>query len=92
VLVSSASSNRDERKYADPDRFDVIRDNADHIAFGNGIQSCPGQSLAKFEGFAIIEALARRVERFAIIGGPKLALNNMTRSLGSLPVRVRLAA
>ena len=44
------------------------------------------------QGFAIIEALARRVERFEITGEPKLALNNMTRSLGSLPVRVRLAA
>ena len=91
VLVSYASSNRDERKYADPDRFDVTRDNADHIAFGYGIHSCPGQGLAKFEGFAIIEALARRVERFEIIGEPKLALNNMTRSLGSLPIRVKLA-
>jgi cytochrome P450 len=92
VLVCYASSNRDERKYPDPDRFDVTRDNADHISFGYGIHSCPGQSLAKFEGFAIIEALARRVDRFEIIGEPKLALNNMTRSLGSLPVRVRLAA
>ena len=92
VLLCYASSNRDERKYADPDRFDVNRDNADHITFGYGIHSCPGQGLAKFEGFAIIEALARRVERFEIIGQPKLALNNMTRSLGSLPVRVRLAA
>jgi cytochrome P450 len=91
VLVSYASSNRDERKYADPDRFDIKRDNADHITFGYGIHSCPGQGLAKFEGFAIIAALARRVERFEIIGEPKLALNNMTRSLGSLPVRVRLA-
>ena len=91
VLVGYASSNRDERKYADPDRFDVTRDNADHIAFGYGIHSCPGQSLAKFEGFAIIGALARRVERFEIVGEPKLALNNMTRSLGSLPIRVRLA-
>jgi hypothetical protein len=42
--------------------------------------------------FAIIEALARQVDRFELIGQPKLALNNMTRSLGSLPVRVRLAA
>ena len=91
VLVSYASSNRDERKYVDPDQFDIKRDNADHIGFGYGIHSCPGQGLAKFEGFAIIEALARRVERFEITGEPKLALNNMTRSLGSLPVRVRLA-
>jgi cytochrome P450 len=91
VLVSYASSNRDERRYPDPDRFDVTRDNADHIAFGYGIHTCPGQGLAKFEGFAIIDALARRVERFEIVGQPKLALNNMTRSLGSLPVRVTLA-
>jgi cytochrome P450 len=91
VLVSYASSNRDERRYPDPDRFDVTRDNADHIAFGYGIHSCPGQGLAKFEGFAIIDALARRVERFEVVGEPKLALNNMTRSLGSLPVRVTLA-
>jgi len=32
-----ASANRDERRYPDPDRFDVTRDTQSHVAFGIGI-------------------------------------------------------
>jgi cytochrome P450 len=89
VLLLFASANRDERHYPDPDRFDVTRLAADHVSFGYGIHGCPGQGLAKMEIQAVLDALARTVERFTLRGEPERDLNNMTRALASLPVTVR---
>jgi cytochrome P450 len=44
VVVGSA--NRDERHYADPDRFELRRKNDDHLAFGFGEHFCAGSHLA----------------------------------------------
>jgi cytochrome P450 len=41
VVVVFASANRDERKWDDPDRFDVRRRPSDHVAFGWGQLSGP---------------------------------------------------
>ena len=44
-----ASSNRDETRYEDPDRFDVHR-NPEHQAFGaGGRHFCLGTALARLE-------------------------------------------
>ncbi|MDT0353798.1 cytochrome P450 [Pseudonocardia charpentierae] len=91
VVVLYGSANRDERRYPDPDRFDVRRDNVDHLAFGLGPHMCPGQGLARLEAHAILEALAARVERWELTGAPQRKLGNTTRSLDSLPVTVRRA-
>jgi cytochrome P450 len=54
-----ASANRDERKFADPDRFDILREDnntdrafrasADHISFADGRHFCVGNALAREE-------------------------------------------
>ena len=88
VMVIFASANRDERRYPDPDRFDVRRNPTDHVAFGRGIHLCVGLNLARLEGHAVLHALARRVERFDVIE-ERRHLNNAVRGLGSLRVGVR---
>ena len=90
VALLYGSANRDERKWTDPERFDVARDAADHVAFGYGIHSCAGQGLARLEAHGIFAALARRVEYFEA-GEPVRKLNNTVRGLASLPVTVRRA-
>ena len=87
LMVSFASANRDERQWADPDRFDIHRSNMRQLAFGYGIHSCVGQGLAKLEGQSILEALAKRVERFDV-GTSTPFLNNLVHGLDSLPVTV----
>ena len=37
VLLLVGAANRDERKFPDPDRFEVARNAQDHVAFGYGI-------------------------------------------------------
>lgn len=90
ALLLYASANRDERKWQDPERFDVKRRANDHLGFGNGTHMCAGLHLARLEMTALLEVLVERVARFEI-GEPVLALNNVLRGLASLPVRVKRA-
>jgi cytochrome P450 len=87
LAVLYGSANRDERKWSDPDRFDVTRANIGHIAFGYGLHGCAGQALAQLEGEAILRALVRRVSRLEA-GEPVRHFNNVLRGLESLPVTV----
>ena len=88
VLLLYASANRDERKWQEPERFDVKRRANDHLGFGNGTHMCAGLHLARLEMTALLEVLVERVAGFEI-GEPVLALNNVLRGLASLPVRVK---
>src|ERR1043165_5670052 len=64
VFLLYGSANRDERKFADPERFDIFRENAaEHLAFGHGIHGCVGQALSRLEANALLTALAERVTR-----------------------------
>ena len=48
VVVSYASANRDERKWADPDVFDVTRKDAVHqLGFGYGEHGCAGCNIMR---------------------------------------------
>jgi cytochrome P450 len=56
-----AAANRDPRKFADPERFDVGRANArEHLALGHGEHFCVGAGLARKELTIAIEALVTR--------------------------------
>jgi len=90
VLVMFASANRDERRWANPDTFDIRRDITGHLGFGYGLHGCAGQGLARLEGRAILSALARRVKNFEL-GAPVREYNNVIRGLKSLPVNVTAA-
>ncbi len=85
VLLLYASANLDERHYENPGQFDVNRRAGDHLALGSGIHNCAGAGLARLEAHAIMGALARRVDRFEL-GEPRRHLNNLVRTLESLPV------
>jgi cytochrome P450 len=87
VAVLLGSGNRDERHYADADAdaFLVERNPVDHLSLGYGVHGCAGQGLARIEAHAIIDALARRVDRLVV--GPETRVpHNITRSIETLPV------
>src|SRR5581483_6969160 len=55
VLMLTGSANRDERQYADPDRFDISRASHLPIGFGHGAHFCLGAALARLEGRVALE-------------------------------------
>ncbi|WP_329410416.1 cytochrome P450 [Nocardia vinacea] len=87
VAVLYGSGNRDERKWSNPERFDIQRTNIDHLGFGYGLHGCAGRSLATLEGESILSALVERVSRIEV-GTPVRHFNNILRGLGSLPTRM----
>jgi hypothetical protein len=89
VLLFLAAANRDPRRWADPERFDISRKAAGHVAFGSGIHACVGRMVARLEGELLLGALARRVTAIELDGEPERMLNNTLRGLARLPVRLR---
>ena len=87
VLVVYASANRDERRYPDPDRFDISRDARDHVGFGHGTHICPGMHLARLEITVLFEILIKRINSWQILGEAR-NLNNTLRGLSRLDVEV----
>ena len=87
LAVLFGSANRDESKWPEADRFDIGRDNIDHLGFGYGLHGCAGQALARLEGEAILEALVGTVDKIDV-GQPVRHYNNVLRGLASLPVTV----
>jgi cytochrome P450 len=55
IALLTGSAGRDERQYAEPDRFDVARNFDRHVTFGYGIHFCLGASLARLEAEVVIE-------------------------------------
>jgi len=60
MVLLNASANRDERRFDDPDRFDIHRDIGRHLAFGYGIHFCLGAHLARMEGRVALEEVLKR--------------------------------
>ncbi len=62
VRVSIAGANRDPELFADPDSFDVARNNARrHLAFAHGPHACIAMHLARLEANTALERLLRRL-------------------------------
>jgi 4-methoxybenzoate monooxygenase (O-demethylating) len=91
ILLFLASANRDPRRWDDPERFDVSRRAAGHVAFGAGIHLCVGQMLARLEVEMIVAALAARVARIDIVGEPRRKLSNSLRQFAALPIELKPA-
>jgi cytochrome P450 len=89
VVMWYASSNRDETRYEDPDRFDVHR-NPEHQAFGaGGRHFCLGTALARLELKILFEETLARYPEMAIDGRPKFVESAFLNQLKTLPVRLR---
>ena len=90
VLVMYASGNRDERRWEDPERFDITRRANEQLGFGHGIHMCMGANLARMEISALLSALIPRVERFELHEAERIS-NNVLRGYKSLKVTAHAA-
>jgi cytochrome P450 len=60
LALLTGSAGRDEREYAEPERFDVERTLDRHVTFGYGVHYCLGASLARLEAEVVIEETLER--------------------------------
>ena len=89
VVMWYASSNRDETRFEDPDRFDIMR-KADHQAFGaGGRHFCLGTALARLELRVMIEETLKRYPEIHLDGEPTYVESPFINQLKTLPVRLR---
>ncbi|MDQ3741236.1 MAG: cytochrome P450 [Actinomycetota bacterium] len=89
VVMWYVSSNRDESRYEDPDRFDVTRD-PEHQAFGaGGRHYCLGTALARLELRVMFEETLARFPDMTFAGDPVHIASPFVNQLKSLPVRLR---
>lgn len=89
VVVATPETNRDARHWADPDRLDLRRDRAPHLAFGHGVHQCLGQQLARIEMRVGFTELITRLPDLRLAGpADQVPLRNDMLIFGvhSLPV------
>jgi len=88
VALWYPSSNRDEDRYEDPDRFDVTR-NPEHQAFGaGGRHFCLGTALARLELRILVDETIERFPAMTLDGEPTWVLSQFSSQLKTLPVRL----
>ncbi|MER6675094.1 cytochrome P450 [Streptomyces sp. NPDC000983] len=103
VTCLIGSANRDERRYSEPDRFDIFREDltttsafsaaADHLAFALGRHFCVGALLAKAEVEVGINQLLDAMPDLRLADGfDPVEQGVFTRGPQSLPVRFTPAA
>jgi len=88
VVMWYVSSNRDETRYEDPDRFDVRR-NPEHQAFGaGGRHFCLGTALARLELKVMFEETLARYPGIELADAPMAVESMFLNQLKTLPVRL----
>ena len=89
VMAAIASANRDERRFPNPDSFDITRDPNKHLSFGAGTHFCLGAALARLEAQIAINTLLRRAPELRLAIAParlRWKPGLILRGLESLPV------
>ncbi len=89
VLLLTGAAGRDERKFPDPDRFDVRRTIDHHVSFGYGIHFCLGAALARLEGRVALEETLARFPEWGVDHDRAVRLHTSTvRGYAEVPVTV----
>ncbi|MDV7766864.1 cytochrome P450 [Peribacillus simplex] len=72
VICWVASANRDEQKFAEPNRFTLERKLNPHLSFGFGIHFCLGAPLARLEAEVALVTLLSTFSKLEDVKGTKL--------------------
>ena len=89
VHLCIGAANRDPAQFPDPDRLDLRRDPNRHLAFGFGIHTCAGNSLARMEAQVGIGKLIRRFRSIECAGAPTRGGRARFRSFLRYPAALR---
>ncbi len=87
IIMYYGSANRDEAIFADPDRFNVLRDPNPHVGFGGpGPHFCLGAHLARREITLMFRELYTRLPDLELAGPPVQLRSSFINGVKSLPV------
>jgi hypothetical protein len=87
VIMYYGAANRDPEVFAEPDRLDVTRINADkHVAFGYGPHTCIGKRVAQIQLETVYRQMLARFPDIHQAGPSEAAPNNFVYAIKSMPV------
>jgi cytochrome P450 len=90
VFLLLSAANRDPERFADPDRFDLLRSPNPHVAFGKGIHTCIGAMLARLEMRIAVARLIERLPHLRLADeafAPEWLPSIASRAMRELPLR-----
>ena len=89
IVILMGAANRDERKYLDPNRFDIKRDIGMQLTFGHGAHFCLGAALARLEGRIALDELLNRFPEWDVdVEEARMAPSSTVRGWECLPLLV----
>lgn len=87
VILYLAGANRDPKVFADPNRFDIERENAGkHLSFSGGRHFCLGAALARAEGEVGLRTFFERFPDARLAGDGSRRETRVLRGWASLPI------
>lgn len=88
VVMWYGAANRDPQVFAEPDKYDIERENASRqIAFGFGKHMCIGHRVARMQLQEVYRQILTRFPDMEYSGGIDIAPNNFVHAIRKLPVR-----
>jgi cytochrome P450 len=87
ILFIAAAANRDERRFTDPDRFDIHRQVGNQLAFGLGPHYCLGAALARLEARVALEEILKRFPTWEVdFDAAQISPTSTVRGWETLPI------
>jgi hypothetical protein len=86
VSLVWAAANHDERRFDDPEHFDIHREDNRHLALGHGVHFCMGAHLARLEGRVAFEQILARLPDYTLTEEPRWRRSPWARAYQSVPV------
>ena len=88
IALWYGAANRDPEIFDDPDRFNILRENADkHLAFGIGRHTCLGKPVALMQLKEFYSQFLARFPDFKMNGEWKVAPNNFVHAIQEMPIK-----
>jgi cytochrome P450 len=88
ILLLTAAANRDDRRFPNPDQYDIHRKDKQHAAFGYGVHFCLGASLARLEARIALEEILKRFPDWEVDWSRAVQAHTSTvRGWSAMPVK-----